>query len=299
MILDSMNGRLIDNLGWVDRGFLWVYTIATHETKMVPVGNAGYLIIKQGSFGYFLVICGTDLSVRHVAEPENPLATVSVSSDGAVFTGDSKLWVHVDTNVRIEDEHTGAKLIHVDASQERIRYIDLSWYNNDTYDLGYQGLTDCMTLPDGSRLVVSVQRSSSLVIIDLEENRQVGSIALADRGGNPALRMRTPGDFLASDYDTMCRVQISDMQVATQTRLQRASGGTPQWIGYYHLNDDDTLVVARPFSGDVLLVDSRDFSVLSSAQIACQPLVARRISNTEVLARDWTSGQPHIGRFMR
>ncbi len=126
------------------------------------------------------------------------------------------------------------RLIKIDAIGQRVVELELSWYLKGGYDLVYQGLVDCLTLPHQDRVIVSVQRSSKLVLIDIEKNRPVGTIQLADRGGNPHLRMRTTEDFIASDYDTLCRVDIRSMSTIRSARLQGdASDGTRQFVGDY------------------------------------------------------------------
>lgn len=296
MIFDAKHGRLIDNLGWVDGGFLWVHAVATGVTQKIVVGNATYLNLRAGTSDYFMVTCGNEVSVRRISEPGMPLAAVRISDEHSDFTGDLKLWDHFDTSLRIEGEQ-GAALVYIDAVEQHVQRLDISWYSDCRYDLTWQDLGNCMTLPGGRHVVATVQRSSVLIIIDREENRKVAEVPLAGRNGNPKLSMRGTDDFLASDYDTMCRIETDSMHVVAKAHLQPPPGGTRQFLGGYQLLDVDTLLVARPFSGDVLLVDSRNFSILDKAPIAGQPLVAHRISETEVLARDWKTGEPYVGRL--
>ena len=113
-------------------------------------------------------------------------------------------------------------------------------------------------------------------------------IALADRGGNPVMRIRSASDFLADDYDTLCRVDIKTMSVRATKRLQTGSTHFARlFIGAYDLNPNGTCIVARPHSGDVLLVDSEDFKELSRAPAEGQPLHVCMVSETRVVTRDW------------
>ena len=50
--------------------------------------------------------------------------------------------------------------------REQIDVQRLEWYD-DTYDKGYQGVIDVLELPGESSAVVSVQRSSRLIVHDL------------------------------------------------------------------------------------------------------------------------------------
>lgn len=292
MIYDPKTNKLIDNLGWVDRGSLWVYSLENREATSIRVGDAGYLILRPGTDGYFAVVCGTDISVRHASEPETKLANISSLPSKTEFGGDSELWSKIDPCVRVEDVVGHSSFVRIDAEHKALMPLDLSWYTDGDYDLGYQGLVDCMTTPDLTRVIISVQRSSVLIAIDLARNQKIATIRLPGHTGSPKLTKRTKTDFIASDYDTLCRVRV-DGTVAAHSILEK----TGTFIGDYHLGEDGSLVVARPHSGDVLLLDSEEFAVLGSAAMPCQPLVPHRLPDGGVLARDWKTGAPHIGSF--
>jgi hypothetical protein len=102
------------------------------------------------------------------------------------------------------------------------------------------------------------------------------------------MRIRSASDFLADDYDTLCRVDLKTMSVVASRQLQATTG---HFIGDYDLNADGTCVVARPYSGDVLLVDSERFEELSRAPADGQPLHVCMVSETRVVTRDWKTGR--------
>ena len=56
------------------------------------------------------------------------------------------------------------------------------------------------------------------------------------------------------------------------------------------------VAVARPFSGDVLVLDEADFAVRGSAYTGGEPLQAVLASDSEVIGRDWKSGRILRGR---
>jgi hypothetical protein len=231
-----------------------------------------------------------------VREPDRELASIRFSEQQPTFSGDPGLWRHVDPAV-ITFTQSGPRLILIEAPAGRVVNLDLTWFTSANYDLLYQGLTDCITIESIDRVIVSVQRSSELVVIDSERNERVDSIMLANRGGNPKLCMLARDEFLASDYDTLCRVDANSSAVLKTARLQGAKApNMQQFIGEYDVVQS-TCVVARPFSGDVLLLDLNDLRVLGHASVGGEPLEVCMISDSRIVTRDWKTGRVAVGKF--
>ena len=300
MILDATTQTIVGNMGWVDKGALWTFDVQKQTEGHVPVPGARFLSLRAAANGIFRLVhhhsSDQAVSIRHLGEPDVELASIRFDRGRARFLGETELWRLVEPAV-IMKANSQTKLMLIDPLRLRVVDLDLSWFTNANYDLGYQDLVDCITIAAADRMIVSVQRSSELVVIDLERNERIGSIQLAGRGGNPSLQMRPEGDFLASDYDTLCRVDPGSSSVLKAVRLQGAAGtNTQQFIGDYEIGPV-TGVVARPFSGDVLLVDSENFDVLARAAIDGQPLAVCRVSESRVVTRDWKTGRVGIGEF--
>jgi hypothetical protein len=286
---------LIDNLGWIDRGALWTYDVVKRIERLVPVEGASFLSLRAGRQGFFRVVHGEShdsaISIRYGLDPGYEVASVRIRNGLPVFEGDSSLWEFVDDLARVSD---GSKpeLVRIDAVKSQVKKLDLSWYSAADYDLGYQALVDAWLIPGSDLVIVSVQRSSRLVVLDAVENRRVAEVPLKNRGGNPMIQMRSAVDFVASDYDTLCRVDLTTMSVASSKRLQVTSTpNTSLFIGGFVVQDDGTCVVARPYSGDVLLVDSERFELISSAPVGGQPLSVHRLPGKRLIRRDWKSGR--------
>jgi hypothetical protein len=295
MIFDKNARLLIDNMGWVDRGALWVYDVAKQKEKLIGIDGAKFLSLQAGEHGFFRMVHGESadraISVRRIAEPEVEVTSVRYYDDEPVFGGKIEFWKSVDSAAVVPTEKD-KQLLHIDAAHGQVTKLDLSWFTNANYDLGYQQLVGCLTLPGSHLVVVSVQRSSRLIVIDTRKNQPAAQIELADRGGNPVMRIRSASDFLADDYDTLCRVDLKTMSVVAKKELQAGSTHFARlFIGDYDLNADGTCVVARPYSGDVLLVDSERFEELSRAPADGQPLHACMVSETRVVTRDWKTGR--------
>jgi hypothetical protein len=300
MIYDAAAQTVVGNLGWVDKGALWLFELQTRTESRLVVEGAGFLSLRAGQNGLFRLVhhqsADCAVSIRSTREPDVELASIRVESGHPRFFGNLDLWRFVEPAVVLV---TGdwQRLFLIDAPGEQLIDLDLSWFTEADYDLGYQALTDCLSLADADRIVVSVQRSSKLVVIDSQRNERVGSIMLAGRGGNPQLRQHSDVEFVASDYDTLCLVDTKKLELTDATRLQEADASNKQqFIGDYDLGSA-TCAVARPFSSDVLLLDLPHFNVLSRVPVAGQPLAVCMTSKSHFLARDWHTGHPEVGEF--
>lgn len=300
MIYDAAAQVVVGNLGWVDKGALWVFDLQTRTESRLVVEGAGFLSLRAGQNGLFRLVhhqsadCG--VSIRSIRKPDIELASMRVERGRPRFFGDLDLWRFVERAVVLV---TGQRqrLFLIDAPGGRLIDLDRSWFTEANYDLGYQGLTDCLSLAGTDRIIVSVQRSSRLVVIDSRRNERVGSITLAGRGGNPQLRQHSHVDLVASDYDTLCLVDAKKLALMGATRLQEADASNKQqFIGDYDLGST-TCAIARPFSSDVLLVDLPHFNVLSRTPVGGQPLAVCMTSKSHFLTRDWQTGHAEVGEF--
>src|SRR5262245_113802 len=283
----------------IDKSALWTFNLRNQEETRIPVDRSKFLSLPAGANGFFRLVHHQSpdqaVSIRHVREPNVELASVRLKQGQATFFGNADLWKHVDPTAIITMD-SGQKAIQIDTASLRVTDLDMTWFTNENYDLGKQRLVEVITLGSNNNVIISVQRSSTLVVIDRSHNERVGSIALANRGGNPQLRMRNNTDLFASDYDTLCRIDSQSLVVLKTVRLQDADANIQQFIGDYDVTPDK-LVVARPFSGDVLLLDPDDFREVGQAQVGGQPLAVCLASDHRVITRDWKTGRAAIGQF--
>ena len=191
-------------------------------------------------------------------------------------------------------------LVLVDRRGPAVAVETLPWYD-ETYDKGYQGVIGVTEVPDADLLIVCVQRDSEPVLWDPVARRVVRKLRLAGRLGNPTCRFRrTAPELWVDDYDMLLRVDPVDWSVTGTRGLQRAARGARQFIGAFAFNRDETLcAVARPFSGDVLAVDTRRLRVTHRARVGRQPLEVALLADGRVFARDWRTGDLLSGRLRR
>ena len=116
---------------------------------------------------------------------------------------------------------------------------------------------------------------------------------MAARGGNPVGRLRPKArEAWAIDYDTLVRLDLMNWSLKDKLLLQpRDAEGGGQFVGEWSFNRDDTLcAVARPFSGDVVGVETATFRQTYRAAIGRQPLDVELLSDGRIIARDWRTG---------
>lgn len=300
MIYDPGTQTIVDNLGWVDKGSLWVYSVPESKVRNVAVEDSSYLGLKPGVGGLFRLVhhgsADIAVSIRHIGEPEVELASLRFDKGQPRFNGDEGLWSNVDASLLFHTG-TGPRLCWIDASAGTVAELDLSWYNAEQYDLDYQGLVDCISFSRAGLVVVGVQRSSTLVLIDLASNQRTGTIGLADRNGNPGFSRLKGNQLMTSDYDSLCVVDVVTGVARCSQPVQPPSGpNARQFIGDFD-PDGRMCAVARPFSGDAVQVDLETFEVRARAPVPGQPLAICMTSASAFVTRDWKSGRMESGRF--
>jgi hypothetical protein len=309
MISNPEGTTALSSLGWVDHGGLWRFNIASGETDTIPLRTGGrYSSLHYLSSDRFAVAHHFDgrrfeVSVRSFSSPGDVLAHAVLEDGENSVVGERTAWSGVPL-LYVEYLHFAPwndfVLLRISPSTGKFEIQRLQWYDN-SYDKGYQGVIDVLALPDGTCALVSVQRSSRLILHDLETGTQKRSIDLGGHGGNPRLVLRDSGkEVWASDYDTLVVVGTADWQVLRSARLQNAFTGTQQFIGDFSFAADQALcAVARPFNGDVVAVDPASLRIKSSAKLGRQPLEAVALSGGKIVARDWKTGDLLLGTLKR
>jgi len=187
----------------------------------------------------------------------------------------------------------------VDHRRATVDLHELPWYTAG-YDLGYQALLSPVPVPASDLLLMPIQRDSEPVIYSLTKRRKVGTIKLANRRGNPTLRFRhRASELWADDYDTILRLDVGSWRVHDALRLQEeiveivegSESRSGAFIGEYSFDLDETrCAVARPYGGDVVLLDTATFRQVQRVPIGSEPLHVALLRDGRLIARDWKSG---------
>jgi hypothetical protein len=309
MIASGDQRLLISSMGWIDHDSLWVFDVPSSDVTLVPLkSGARYLSLHCCHPAYFAVVHHFDgprfeVTVRGFGDPGRTLAQGTLQVDSSLLVGDPHLWKYVP---RLYVEYLSFTpwndfvLLAISPATGQIEPQRLEWYN-DTYDKGYQGVTDVLELPDGDSAIVTVQRSSNLILHDLRNGTSGGTVELAGRGGNPHLCMRREArELWASDYDSLVVLDPVSWRPIRSARFQTDLAGIRQFIGEFSFDQSELLcALARPFSGDVLGVNPATLEVASQVKVGGQPLEVALTGPDQVVARDWKSGTLLRGQLAR
>jgi len=294
LFLSPDEKRLVGPAGWgEDYNWLWSYTIATGVEERVAHFPNG-VRLRAGLDGErFLAVEELDdgghrCTIRAISEPASPLASALHDGQRWQFQGDESAWAYTPRYVTVRSADRTC-LLHLDPDDPALDPLD--WYYGGSYDLGYQGVLTPTEVPGSPLIIIPVQRDSRPVIYDPAARTVVGYLTLADRGGNPSVFFRREADEVwVDDYDTLLRLRPQTWEVLDSLRLQGPTGAARQFIGtFWFPSDERVCVVARPFSGDVVLLDPSSFEVIRTVRTRQQPLDAVVLHDGAVIARDWQS----------
>jgi hypothetical protein len=111
---------------------------------------------------------------------------------------------------------------------------------------------------------------------------------------------RKANEVWADDYDTLIRLDPETWRIRDSVLLQGASNGCRQFIGTFAFNDDESLcAVPRPFSGDVIALNTSKFKVTHTCTLGDQPLLVSLLSDGTVWSRAWKTGELLRGSLKR
>lgn len=290
MIIDREETTLLARQGWGVEGMgLWRLRAGDDDGEPVPILPQGFAMsaCASGVHVLFAHDKGRTWTIRRIDDVETVLASAVWDGEGWTLDGDASIWEDVPRYVKVDRGDGLSGLVRL---AEGPASIDpLNWFWDGPYDHGWQGLFGPVEIPGESRLIFPVQRDSHPVIYDPEARRVVGRLTLSGSHGNPSLRfLRTRPELWADDRDTLLRLRTDTWDVMDSQVLQGASdAGVGQFIGDFWIPYDERVCfVARPFSGDVLTLDTDTFTVTSEIQLGRQPLEVARLGD-ELIARDW------------
>lgn len=307
MLCDPQERFVVSSIGWVDHGALWVFDANTAGVRLFKLSDAKYLSLHAGEFGHYAVVHHYDgdrleVTAHSFDDPCTVLSRALVSGSDWNIEGPLAPWTHLPRHYvayLTQPSWSDFALVSID-SNRGLTLQTFEWFD-DSYDKGYQGIIGVIEVPLSDIVLVSVQRSSKVIIHSPQERRKVGEFELSGRGGNPRLQFRRRASELwADDYDTLIKIQPKDWRITRHRRLQESEAGTAQFIGQFSFDVNESLcVVARPFSGDVVAVDPDTLGTKFRSRIGGQPIETALLRNRRVIARDWKSGnllQGELGR---
>lgn len=305
MITDAEQRIAISNLGWVDGGSVWTYDALANRHSQTQLSDAQYLSLHGGTQEFFAAVnhfegSRIEITVQTFERPEKGIGRITVADGKATLEGDEADWETVPAHyVGWLKGESGVPSGYVAIRRigRTADVVPLEWFDS-SYDHVYQAPMSVVEIPERGRLVFGVARSSSLIVTQTDTpGREERKVELADRHGNPApcLRHRT-SELWAGDYDTVVRLDYRTWTVTAASRLQGAPEGVWMFVGDLWMPPiGDYVLVARPFSGDVVVLDPADLRVQREIPLGRQPLTAAILRDGRVVARDWKTGDLLLG----
>ena len=301
MIASPDRRVIVSSLGWIDGDAIWCFDVASGQARTIAQNTgARYSSLHSSDTERFVVVHHFDgakfmASVSLFSAPELTVSSLGYENGRSFTGGNADAWNGLP---HLFVEYLGAPwndsaLIKIDMGRPQIQRLE--WYDS-SYDKDYQGVLDVIALPDPRYALISVQRSSDLIVHDLETGKAVKKVPLANRSGNPKLALRNFGKELwATDYDTLVVIETESLRVLRTKRLQGAAAGTNQFIGDAAFSPG-SCCIARPYSGDVVVVDA-SLKIQKIAKLGRQPYEAFELPNGDAVARDWKTGDLLTGHL--
>lgn len=308
MIVNIAGTRAISNMGWLDGGQLWSYTLGDPHPGLEYLSEAKWISLIGGENDYFAAIHQADDRSMHLtAHSCQNIAGIVSSIDLNVgdsgpgtfsqtevpeISGDTSVWSFLPTAYVIRAS-TSPFLLLIDSKQKIARIQSLPWYK-ESYDAMYQGLLEATDVPGSSLVSISVQRDSEPILYDPIKNQIVRKLKLGEGRGNPQLFFRTKkSELWATDYDTLVRLDVRNWSILNTLKLQEAKDGVVRrFVGKYSFDFQETIcAVARPFMGDVVGIDPSTFAIAYRTETGGRPEDVGLMRERHVVARDWKTGQ--------
>ncbi len=299
MISDPSGRWFVSSLQWVDQGAVWRFDTASEVVSSTRLSDATHIHVSAGVGELFAATHHFNgerllLTVQSYSDPGRPLSWIDVRDWSPAMSGDASVWLGLPrayTGYLNEDAMGAAGYFVVRVGGEGVLVDRLDWFGED-YDHGYQSVTSVVEMPDGD-LLFGVQRSSDLVLCAADTLQVVRTVPLGGGYfGNPVPFLRRFGpEVWASDYETVARVDYRDWRITGSVTLQPAGGGGGRLPGVLWMAPDERhVVVPRPFSSDVTVLEAATMTVVEHHQMGGHPVDAATLPDGRIIARDRTTG---------
>ena len=307
MIVSADERVIISHMGWVDHGAIWLLRVDDGDPRPVGLGEAQYLRLREGVDDFFSAAHYFSgelrrVSVHRISAPELVVAQLSLERQSVHLEGDKSAWGSVPLSYTgyLPQGTIGAAgyyLVRVRGGDAEVQA--LTWFNDDSYDLGYQTALDPTDVPGTDLVIIPIQRCSQPVLFDAATGTVVRELTLANRYGNPTVVLRPKvNEAWVIDYDTLLRLDMADWSVKDKLLIQPDRKGVGRFVGELGFTLDNAIcAVARPYSGDVVAIDTKTFRLTQQVTLGRQPLDVATLEDRRVFARDWQTGDLLFGKL--
>ncbi len=260
------------------------------------VSDAKWLAVARGTNDFFAVVHHWEaeklqISAHSHSDPGSPLSRISfhgTRTKEITLEGEGDVWRYLP-GAFSAFAFGGYQLILVDGG--RVEVQPIAWFD-DSYDRAYQGIAGVTEVPDSRLLIISVARDSTPILYDPTKSQVVRKLQLADRHGNPEFSFRAAAnEFWVTDYDFVVKMDAKTFTILGAERIQDSPPRTARFIGKLSFSRDENMcVVARPFSGDAVVLQGESMRVKRHIGLGRQPLDIAWLTGENVVGRDWKTG---------
>jgi hypothetical protein len=306
MFVSTDEKTVISTMGWIEHGGIWIYNVADNKYKTHNLSNAKYLQLHEGKNGYFSLLHFYDgnkleISLHHEDNPLNIIDTIIIEGTGNNYKFSSDLWSNVPlfyTTFLNRLSGNDFYLLMLNTTTREVHISFLDWYD-DSYDKGYQGVVQVIqSITNNNEVIFSIQRSSELIVYNIENNNVTRKVDLAGKHGNPLLKYNKNKELWALDYDTIVKIDSTTYKCIASSLLQHPKNGMGQFCGEYVFNKTQTYcLVSRPFSNDAICLNTKNLKIEKKVELNHEPLEIALVDNEFVIARSWKTGKLITGKL--
>jgi hypothetical protein len=295
---------------WAEKNMLCFYSTENRSIQKSPLSDAKYISVVSGSEDHFAVVHRweddrVEISAHIHSDPRQAIAraTMRLSPHTQApkldigFDGDYSVWTSLPRAFIVYAfETANARRLLLLRGNEEDNFQELRWHGTG-YDNLYQGLLYVVEIPNRRELIITIQRDSNPVLYDPMAQKIVRKLSLADRRGNPKIvHRRSANELWVSDYDTIVKLDANTLDVNETVLIQE---GTPPmerlFIGQFCFDaQEESCLVARPFSGDAVMLDADSMRKTNQFPLGGTPLDICLLTDGTVLTREWKTDEIRV-----
>lgn len=303
-MITNTEQTLVISTDYCNGPFFWVYDIRARRVRLVTHGPGGRFQIVQGSDNYFLVVYFINkaisrITLRNFRKLDQVIAQIEVKDECGQLP-DSLSWKHVPSQF---DTDECSVYLFPDKGNWEIRRLpwieDSSWfYDGPDYDVMYQGIGPAARIPGRRNVFIPIFRDTRVVVYDVLARRVIDKVDVGGCFGCSAVRFcKKENEIWVLNYDSLARINIDTLKVIASQRIQHEVGGVGAFIGLWNFDLTESLcVIPRPYSGDVVVIDVKAFSIVDVCPIGGRPYEGILLDSGEIVSREMKSGDLLLGR---
>lgn len=296
---------------WSESNALCTYSLKDRSIKKFGrLDDVALLSVFAGTSDHFATLQRwrdgrIEISVRRHSEPQIAVSTASASLAMVVpgarveinFSGEHSAWSSVPRAFVIRPIRSkDMRRLLIVRGDEPDNFQEFPWYEAD-YDVLYQGILGAADLPGRRELLVMIQRDSHPVVYDPMTKRVVRHLTLAGRNGSPRVVLRASvEEFWFGDYDTLVKVDAKTLDRMAYKLVQPGGNGMERlFMGNFHFDAKESkCFAARPFSGDILVLDADSMNPIGRIELRGEPLDIAVLADGTVISREWRTNEVKI-----